>query len=139
MSSPSQLRHRVLRAYRGLLRAQQRVFAGDQGVLRRAQQEARQHFQAQRGLQGVEPVTQAVRLAEEATLFLGNEVVQAVQDPTSGQYAIHLDREHARADEGEWVDLSVEPVTEKLMQRQRQAPRVRKMEGYKGQDPSSPK
>ena len=79
----------MLQAYRGLLRAARKTFAGDAFALSEAGRELRVQFEAGRGLEGA-AAAEALEAARDAEEFLLNNVSQArIND--RGNFHVELD------------------------------------------------
>lgn len=67
----------VLRAYRSVLRATRRTFAGDTLMLRESAVEVRKKFEENRHVNSPEEVNRLLEEAREASHFISNMIVQA--------------------------------------------------------------
>ncbi|WOL10326.1 mitochondrial zinc maintenance protein 1, mitochondrial [Canna indica] len=86
----------ALAAYRTLLRATRKTFAGDTLMLRESAAEIRRKFEDNRGVAAEAEVKRLVDEAREASHFISHMIVQA-KLTSSGGYAIKPTQEHAGA------------------------------------------
>lgn len=86
----------ALSAYRALLRARKKSFAGDLPMLTQSAKEIRSKFEENRAVSSTSEIQKLLQDAREATDFLTNMVVQA-KLTDRGNYEIRLDKEHEGA------------------------------------------
>ena len=80
-------------AYRGLLRARARAFAGDERALRASMEEIRARFEESRDVD-VNAATKKIAEAREAEAFIRAHVVQAVREGGEGNFAMTVEPTH---------------------------------------------
>ncbi|KAI4349660.1 hypothetical protein L6164_010224 [Bauhinia variegata] len=90
-------REGVLSAYRTLLRATRKTFAGDSLMLKESAVEVRKKFEENRNVSSDGEIQRLLQDAGEASHFITNMIVQAKLNSGSGSYAIKPDKEHAGA------------------------------------------
>uniref|UniRef100_K3ZAW1 Complex 1 LYR protein domain-containing protein n=1 Tax=Setaria italica TaxID=4555 RepID=K3ZAW1_SETIT len=79
-----------LAAYRLVLRAARRTFAGDRLMLQESAVEIRRRFEDHRGLApGSDELARALEDAREAAFFIGHGIVQATRGP-SGSFGLMM-------------------------------------------------
>lgn len=71
------LRGEVVRAYRGLLRATKKSFAGDTLMLRESAKEVRNKFEENRNVTSLDEIQRHLDEAREAAVFVSTMIVQA--------------------------------------------------------------
>ncbi|GMN55162.1 hypothetical protein TIFTF001_024280 [Ficus carica] len=86
----------VLSAYRALLRATRKTFAGDSFMLTQSAAEIRRKFEENRHVTSKEEVQRHLEEAREASHFITNMIVQAKLNDRGG-YEVKPDKEHAGA------------------------------------------
>ncbi|KAJ6824238.1 mitochondrial zinc maintenance protein 1, mitochondrial [Iris pallida] len=84
----------ALGAYRALLRASRKTFAGDAPMLKGAAAEIRRKFEENAGATSEEEVGRLLEEAKEASHFITHMIVQAKASP-SGAFAVKPGQEHA--------------------------------------------
>ncbi|XP_030543315.1 mitochondrial zinc maintenance protein 1, mitochondrial [Rhodamnia argentea] len=90
------LRGEALSAYRALLRATRRTFAGDALMLSESAVEIRSKFEANRHVASEADIRRLLDDAREASRFISTMIVQAKLD-SSGAYVVKPSKEHAGA------------------------------------------
>uniref|UniRef100_A0A0E0L1K5 Complex 1 LYR protein domain-containing protein n=1 Tax=Oryza punctata TaxID=4537 RepID=A0A0E0L1K5_ORYPU len=99
-----------LAAYRALLRAARRTFAGDRLMLTESAVEIRRRFEEHRSLApGSDEATSALSDAREAAHFITHMIVQAQRAP-SGSFVVKPEKEHA----GATLEVPSEEILSKL-------------------------
>ncbi|KAG6477067.1 mitochondrial zinc maintenance protein 1, mitochondrial-like [Zingiber officinale] len=86
----------ALAAYRGLLRATRKTFAGDTLMLSASAVEIRQKFEENRGVAAEAEVKRLLDEAREASHFISHMIVQAKLG-SSGGFVVKPTEEHAGA------------------------------------------
>ncbi|KAJ3676143.1 hypothetical protein LUZ60_003555 [Juncus effusus] len=86
----------AMAAYRALLRATRRTFAGDKLMLDESKAEIRRRFEANRRITTEAEVRRLVEEAKEASSFIENMIVQAKRTDT-GSYVVKPSKEHSGA------------------------------------------
>ncbi|RCV18074.1 hypothetical protein SEVIR_3G277800v4 [Setaria viridis] len=99
-----------LAAYRLVLRAARRTFAGDRLMLQESAVEIRRRFEDHRGLApGSDELARALEDAREAAFFIGHGIVQATRGP-SGSFVVKPESAHA----GATLEVPSEEILSKL-------------------------
>uniref|UniRef100_A0A0E0GZ67 Complex 1 LYR protein domain-containing protein n=1 Tax=Oryza nivara TaxID=4536 RepID=A0A0E0GZ67_ORYNI len=99
-----------LAAYRAVLRAARRTFAGDRLMLAESAVEIRRRFEEHRGLApGSGEAARALSDAREAAHFITHMIVQAQRAP-SGSFVVKPEKEHA----GATLEVPSEEILSKL-------------------------
>ncbi|CAN6328539.1 unnamed protein product, partial [Urochloa humidicola] len=99
-----------LAAYRAVLRAARRTFAGDQLMLKESAVEIRRRFEDHRGLApGSDEAARALADAREAAHFITHMIVQATRG-ASGSFVVKPESVHA----GATLELPSEEILSKL-------------------------
>uniref|UniRef100_A0A0E0PLF2 Complex 1 LYR protein domain-containing protein n=1 Tax=Oryza rufipogon TaxID=4529 RepID=A0A0E0PLF2_ORYRU len=97
-------------AYRAVLRAARRTFAGDRLMLAESAVEIRRRFEEHRGLApGSGEAARALSDAREAAHFITHMIVQAQRAP-SGSFVVKPEKEHA----GATLEVPSEEILSKL-------------------------
>ncbi|PON65913.1 Complex 1 LYR protein [Parasponia andersonii] len=86
----------ALNAYRALLRATRKTFAGDKLMLTESAVEVRRKFEENRQVTSEAEAQRLLEEAREASHFITNMIVQAKLN-SSGGYVVKPDKEHAGA------------------------------------------
>ncbi|XP_059438992.1 mitochondrial zinc maintenance protein 1, mitochondrial [Corylus avellana] len=86
----------ALSAYRALLRATRKTFAGDSQMLTGSAAEVRKNFEDNRQVTSEAEIRRLLDEAREATHFIANMIVQAKLN-SSGGYQMKPNKEHAGA------------------------------------------
>lgn len=86
----------MLSAYRAVLRATRKTFAGDSFMLTQSAAEVRRKFEENRNVTSKEEVQRHLEEAREASHFITNMIVQAKLNDHGG-YEVKPDKEHAGA------------------------------------------
>ncbi|XP_031484892.1 mitochondrial zinc maintenance protein 1, mitochondrial [Nymphaea colorata] len=86
----------VAGAYRALLKAAKKTFAGDEWMLQNSVKEIRSKFEENRQATGDDHIRKLIADAYEASHFVANMIVQAQLNP-SGGYEVKPAKEHAGA------------------------------------------
>ncbi|KAA8549160.1 hypothetical protein F0562_000844 [Nyssa sinensis] len=86
----------ALAAYRALLRATRRTFAGDSLMLTESADEIRRKFEENRHVTSETEIQRLIEEAREASHFICNMIVQAKLN-SSGGYEVKPGKEHAGA------------------------------------------
>ncbi|GFS39769.1 complex 1 family protein [Actinidia rufa] len=86
----------ALTAYRAVLRATRRTFAGDKLMLKESAAEVRKKFEENRHVTSEAEIQRLLGEAREASSFISTMIVQAKLNP-SGGYVVKPDKEHAGA------------------------------------------
>ncbi|XP_062025128.1 mitochondrial zinc maintenance protein 1, mitochondrial [Rosa rugosa] len=89
-------RAEALNAYRSLLRATRKSFAGDTVMLKGSAAEVRQKFEENRGVTSEEEIQRLLGEAREASSFISTMIVQAKLNSRGG-YEVKADKDHAGA------------------------------------------
>ncbi|KAJ4829790.1 hypothetical protein Tsubulata_050529 [Turnera subulata] len=89
-------RGEALRAYRGLLRATRKSFAGDTLMLNASAMEVRKKFEENRGVSSETQIQKLLEEAREASHFISTMIVQAKLNDRGG-YEVKASPEHAGA------------------------------------------
>lgn len=82
------LRAEVLSAYRAILRATRKTFAGDTLMLKESAAEVRRKFEENRYVTSDTEIQRLLQEAGEASLFITNMIVQAKLNSNSGSYGM---------------------------------------------------
>ena len=77
-------RAEALNAYRSLLRATRKSFAGDQGMLKGSAAEVRQKFEENRGVTSEAEIQRLLEDAREASSFISTMIIQAKLNSRGG-------------------------------------------------------
>ncbi|KAL6196674.1 hypothetical protein ACLB2K_032288 [Fragaria x ananassa] len=83
-------------AYRSLLRATRKSFAGDTVMLKGSAAEVRQKFEENRGVTSESEIQRLLGEAREASSFISTMIVQAKLNSRGG-YEVKPDKDHAGA------------------------------------------
>ncbi|XP_057782321.1 mitochondrial zinc maintenance protein 1, mitochondrial [Salvia miltiorrhiza] len=86
----------ALTAYRALLRATRKTFAGDTLMLRQSAAEVRKKFEENRHVTSAADLSRLLEEAREASHFISTMIVQAKLNDRGG-YEVKPDKEHAGA------------------------------------------
>ncbi|KAH7838680.1 hypothetical protein Vadar_029793 [Vaccinium darrowii] len=86
----------VLMAYRAVLKATRKTFAGDHLMLRESAAEVRKKFEENRHVTSEAEIQRLLADAHEASDFISTTIVQAKLNP-SGGYEVKPGKEHAGA------------------------------------------
>ncbi|XP_061995505.1 mitochondrial zinc maintenance protein 1, mitochondrial-like [Rosa rugosa] len=86
----------ALNAYRSLLRATRKSFAGDTVMLKGSAAEVRQKFEENRGVTSEEEIQRLLGEAREASSFISTMIVQAKLNSRGG-YEVKAEKDHAGA------------------------------------------
>eukprot|EP00252_Welwitschia_mirabilis_P020226 TRINITY_DN4911_c0_g1_i1.p1 TRINITY_DN4911_c0_g1~~TRINITY_DN4911_c0_g1_i1.p1 ORF type:complete len:102 (+),score=16.07 TRINITY_DN4911_c0_g1_i1:110-415(+) len=86
----------VLSAYRALLRARKKSFAGDIPMLTQSAKEIRAKFEENRSVSNPSHIQKLLQDAQEAAEFLASMIVQA-KLTDRGSYEVKLGKEHEGA------------------------------------------
>ncbi|KAK6940984.1 Complex 1 LYR protein domain [Dillenia turbinata] len=86
----------ALSAYRALLRATRKSFAGDSLMLTQSTIEVRKKFEENRNVTSEAEIQKLLEEAREASHFISNMIVQARLNSRGG-YEVKPDKEHAGA------------------------------------------
>lgn len=100
----------ALRAYRSVLRATRKSFAGDTLMLRESAAEVRKKFEENRDVTSDAEVQRLLEEAREASHFISTMIVQAKLNERGG-YEVKLDTQHA--------DATLELPSEELLKKSR--------------------
>ncbi|GAA0157835.1 chaperone [Lithospermum erythrorhizon] len=84
----------VLKAYRDVLKATRRTFAGDHLMLRESAAEVRKKFEEHRHVSSGADIERLISEAREASDFISTMVVQAKLN-SRGTYAVKPEKQHA--------------------------------------------
>ncbi|XP_010921673.1 mitochondrial zinc maintenance protein 1, mitochondrial-like [Elaeis guineensis] len=87
----------ALGAYRALLRATRKTFAGDTLMLSESAAEIRRRFEENRGVTAEAEVKRLLDEARQASHFITHMIVQAKRSSTTGGYVVRPSKEHAGA------------------------------------------
>ncbi|CAI9105427.1 OLC1v1004345C1 [Oldenlandia corymbosa var. corymbosa] len=98
----------ALRAYRAVLKATRKSFAGDTVMLNGSAQEVRKKFEENRHVTSDSDVQRMLDEAREAAHFISTMIVQAKLSDRGG-YEVKLDKEHA--------DATLEVPSEELLRK----------------------
>ncbi|KAL1331664.1 hypothetical protein HN51_048927 [Arachis hypogaea] len=90
-------RGEVLSAYRSLLKATRRTFAGDALMLKQSAVEVRNKFEENRNVTSDDQIQKLLEEASEASHFITNMIVQAQLNTEAGSYVVKPGKEHAGA------------------------------------------
>ncbi|EEF39268.1 mitochondrial zinc maintenance protein 1, mitochondrial [Ricinus communis] len=90
------VRGEALTAYRSLLRATRKSFAGDTMMLNASASEVRKKFEENRHVTSDTQIQKLLEEAREASEFISTMIVQAKLNDRGG-YEVKLDKEHAGA------------------------------------------
>ncbi|XP_019172302.1 PREDICTED: mitochondrial zinc maintenance protein 1, mitochondrial [Ipomoea nil] len=88
--------YEALRAYRSVLKATRKTFAGDTVMLRESAAEVRKKFEENRHVNSEEEIQRLLEDAREASSFISTMIVQA-QRTDSGGFAVKPEMVHAGA------------------------------------------
>ncbi|CAI0628062.1 unnamed protein product [Linum tenue] len=102
------LRTEVLTAYKSLLRATRKSFAGDQLMLNGSAMEIRKKFDENRQVTSEAEIKRLLEEANEASQFISTMIVQAKLNERGG-YEVKPSKEHA--------DATLEVPTEELLRK----------------------
>ncbi|XP_050236676.1 mitochondrial zinc maintenance protein 1, mitochondrial [Mercurialis annua] len=102
------MRGEALIAYRSLLRATRKSFAGDTLMLNGSASEVRKKFEENRHVTSDTEIQKLLDEAREASQFISTMIVQAKLNDRGG-YEVKLDKEHA----GETLELPSEASLKK--------------------------
>ncbi|KAE9589232.1 hypothetical protein Lal_00000056 [Lupinus albus] len=91
------MRGEVVRAYRAVLKATRKTFAGDTLMLKQSAIEVRSKFDENRNVTSDTEIQKLLEEANEASQFITTMIVQAQLNPDSGTYVVKPDKEHAGA------------------------------------------
>ncbi|XP_071715926.1 mitochondrial zinc maintenance protein 1, mitochondrial-like [Rutidosis leptorrhynchoides] len=91
-----QLSGEALTAYRALLRATRKSFAGDTVMLQGSAAEVRKKFEENRHVTSEQEIKKLLDEAREASDFISNMIVQAKLN-SSGGYEVKASKDHAGA------------------------------------------
>ncbi|KAL6208421.1 hypothetical protein ACLB2K_019370 [Fragaria x ananassa] len=86
----------ALKAYRSLLRAIRKSFAGDTVMLKGSAAEVRQKFEENRGVTSEAEIERLLGEAREASSFISTMIVQAKLNSRGG-YEVKPEKDHAGA------------------------------------------
>ncbi|XP_047971764.1 mitochondrial zinc maintenance protein 1, mitochondrial [Salvia hispanica] len=86
----------ALTAYRALLRATRKTFAGDTLMLKQSAAEVRKKFDENRHVTSAADLSRLMEEAREASHFISTMIVQAKLNDRGG-YEVKADKEHAGA------------------------------------------
>lgn len=86
----------MLRAYREVLKATRKSFAGDTQMLKASAMEVRSKFEENRSVTSDSDIQKLIEDAREASNFISTMIVQARLNDRGG-YEVKLDKEHAGA------------------------------------------
>ncbi|XP_073143718.1 mitochondrial zinc maintenance protein 1, mitochondrial [Henckelia pumila] len=86
----------ALSAYRAVLRATRRTFAGDTLMLRESASEVRKKFEENRHVTSAADLQRLLEEAREASHFISNMIVQAKLNDRGG-YEVKPEKDHAGA------------------------------------------
>ncbi|KAI5311131.1 mitochondrial zinc maintenance protein 1 mitochondrial [Prunus yedoensis var. nudiflora] len=89
-------RAEALNAYRALLRATRKSFAGDTPMLKGSAAEVRKKFEENRHVTSDVEIQRLLEEAREASLFITQMIVQAKLNSRGG-YEVKADKDHAGA------------------------------------------
>uniref|UniRef100_A0A7C8ZZT9 Complex 1 LYR protein domain-containing protein n=1 Tax=Opuntia streptacantha TaxID=393608 RepID=A0A7C8ZZT9_OPUST len=89
-------RAEVLRAYREVLKATRKSFAGDTQMLKASAVEVRSKFEENRSVNSDSDIQKLLEDAREASNFISTMIVQARLNDRGG-YEVKVDKEHAGA------------------------------------------
>ncbi|XP_058762371.1 mitochondrial zinc maintenance protein 1, mitochondrial-like [Vicia villosa] len=87
----------VLSAYRAVLKATRKSFAGDSQMLKGSAAEVRKQFEDNRNVTSEAEIQKLLAEANEASDFITNMIVQAKLNPDAGSYVVKPGKEHAGA------------------------------------------
>ncbi|KAJ1402355.1 Complex 1 LYR protein [Sesbania bispinosa] len=90
-------RGEVLSAYRALLKATRKTFAGDSLMLRESAVEVRKKFEENKNVTSDAEIKKLLEEAGEASHFITNMLVQAQLNSDAGSYVVKPGKEHAGA------------------------------------------
>ncbi|OIV91286.1 hypothetical protein TanjilG_01817 [Lupinus angustifolius] len=90
-------RGEVLRAYRALLKATRKTFAGDTIMLKGSAIEVRNKFEENKNVTSDSEIQKLLEEANEASQFITTMIVQAHLNPDAGSYVVKPDKDHAGA------------------------------------------
>ncbi|XP_008784742.2 mitochondrial zinc maintenance protein 1, mitochondrial-like [Phoenix dactylifera] len=100
----------ALGAYRALLRATRKTFAGDTLMLSESAVEIRRRFEENRGVTAEAEVKRLLDEARQASHFITHMIVQAKHSSTTGGYVVKPGKEHA----GATLEIPSEEILSKL-------------------------
>lgn len=86
----------MLRAYREVLKATRKSFAGDTQMLKASAMEVRSKFEENRSVNSDSDIQKLIEDAREASNFISTMIVQARLNDRGG-YEVKLNKEHAGA------------------------------------------
>lgn len=86
----------MLRAYREVLKATRKSFAGDTQMLKASAMEVRSKFEENRSVTSDSDIQKLIEDAREASNFISTMIVQARLNDRGG-YEVKLNKEHAGA------------------------------------------
>ncbi|KAJ4756521.1 Complex 1 family protein [Rhynchospora pubera] len=101
----------AMAAYRALLRATRRTFAGDTLMLAESKKEIRRHFEEKRGVTAEAELRELLDQAKEASHFIQHMILQAKRSP-SGSFVVKPEKEHTGA--------TLEVPSEEILSKSRQ-------------------
>ncbi|KAL3517441.1 hypothetical protein ACH5RR_020030 [Cinchona calisaya] len=107
---PSGRAAEALRAYRSVLKATRKSFAGDTLMLRESAAEVRKKFEENRDVTSETEVQRLLEEAREASHFISTMIVQAKLNDRGG-YEVKLEKVHA--------DATLEVPSEELLKKSR--------------------
>ncbi|MED6155532.1 hypothetical protein PIB30_006034 [Stylosanthes scabra] len=87
----------VLSAYRSLLKATRKTFAGDTLMLKQSAVEVRNKFEENRNVTSHDQIQKLLEEASEASHFITNMIVQAQLNTEAGSYVVKPGKDHAGA------------------------------------------
>ncbi|KAL3359397.1 hypothetical protein AABB24_016116 [Solanum stoloniferum] len=86
----------ALRAYRSVLKATHKAFAGDTFMLQQSAAEVRKKFEENRHVSSEADIQRLLEDATEASSFISTMIIQAKATP-SGAFVVKPEKEHAGA------------------------------------------
>ncbi|KAK4355671.1 hypothetical protein RND71_024642 [Anisodus tanguticus] len=86
----------ALRAYRSVLKATHKAFAGDTFMLQKSAAEVRKKFEENRHVTSEADIQRLLDDANDASEFISTQIVQA-KSTTSGAFVVKPEKEHAGA------------------------------------------
>ncbi|KAJ1696476.1 hypothetical protein LUZ63_004988 [Rhynchospora breviuscula] len=101
----------AMAAYRALLRATRRTFAGDTLMLTESKKEIRRRFEENRGVTAEAELRELLDQAKEASHFIQHMILQAKRSP-SGSFVVKPEKEHTGA--------TLEVPSEEILSKSRQ-------------------
>ncbi|XP_004495958.1 mitochondrial zinc maintenance protein 1, mitochondrial [Cicer arietinum] len=90
-------REKVLSAYRALLKATRKSFAGDTLMLKGSAVEVRKKFEENKNVTSETEIQKLLEEAAEASDFITTMIVQAQLNSDAGSYVVKPGKEHAGA------------------------------------------